>query len=233
MGDISIMARRLADGHVQYGWSGNGGTFRIAGARLLFWYSDPDSVEYLFELGQTEFIGKPGSEKGGCRFAETHSLTGEPCWLGRTERVIFSKIAFIDVGYFYDLDHKWYYIIPQPFRIKLPLELIGNHVDDNGHEFKYREEIVRKIAEFIFNEYIYQDTGFVKFLNDEGYDPKSVLEDIMNCVKHPLYDLADKYNKIYKYFDEWIVVKANADNTEIEQIIMRKKEDKHVETCEW
>lgn len=29
MGDVSIIARRLADGYVQYGWSGNGGYFSI------------------------------------------------------------------------------------------------------------------------------------------------------------------------------------------------------------
>lgn len=34
MGDTSVMARRLADGHVQYGWSGNGGYFRVVGLRL-------------------------------------------------------------------------------------------------------------------------------------------------------------------------------------------------------
>lgn len=35
MGDISIIARRLKDGHVQYGWSGNGGYFKMVGIRLL------------------------------------------------------------------------------------------------------------------------------------------------------------------------------------------------------
>lgn len=41
MGDISIIARRLGDGHVQYGWSGNGGYYSMVGARLLDWYQDP------------------------------------------------------------------------------------------------------------------------------------------------------------------------------------------------
>ena len=52
MGDTSVMARRLADGHVQYGWSGNGGYFRVVGLRLLVWYKAPEDVEYLFRLGQ-------------------------------------------------------------------------------------------------------------------------------------------------------------------------------------
>ena len=93
MGDTSVMARRLADGHVQYGWSGNGGYFRVVGLRLLVWYKAPEDVEYLFRLGQTSFIGKKGSEKGGFGWMETHSLTGEPCWLDQTERMIFSKMV--------------------------------------------------------------------------------------------------------------------------------------------
>lgn len=65
MGDTSIIARRLRDGHVQYGFSGNGGYFKNVGFRLSLWYQEPDDVEYLFGLGQTKLIGQRGSEKGG------------------------------------------------------------------------------------------------------------------------------------------------------------------------
>ena len=81
MGDASIIARLLANGHVQYGWSGNGG------------YQEPKNVEYLFSLGQTSLIGKIGSEKGGFNWYETHCPTGEPFWLANTERMIFSRIV--------------------------------------------------------------------------------------------------------------------------------------------
>lgn len=47
MGDISIIARRLSDKYVQYGWSGNGGYFQTVGARLLEWYNTPDMVQHL------------------------------------------------------------------------------------------------------------------------------------------------------------------------------------------
>ena len=50
MGDTSIIARRLKNGHVQYGWSGNGGYFKNIGNRLLWWYQSPKDVEYLFSL---------------------------------------------------------------------------------------------------------------------------------------------------------------------------------------
>ena len=65
MGDTSIISRRLQDGHVQYGFSGNGGYFKNVGFRLALWYQEPDDVEYLFGLGQTKLIGQRGSEKGG------------------------------------------------------------------------------------------------------------------------------------------------------------------------
>ena len=67
MGDVSIIARRLEDGHVQYGWSGNDGYYKVVGVRLLLWYLEPEDVEYLFGLGQTALIGKRGSEYGGYR----------------------------------------------------------------------------------------------------------------------------------------------------------------------
>lgn len=46
MGDISIIARRMKDGHIQYGWSGNGGYFRSVGVKLLAWY---DTYEYTLK----------------------------------------------------------------------------------------------------------------------------------------------------------------------------------------
>ena len=124
MGDISVFARRLENGQVQYGWCGNGGYYKSVGAKLLEWYSEPSKVEYLFSLGQTRNIGKPGSEHGGASIMLTHEPTGERCWLGSTEREIFSRIAFVDYGYFYDTDDQWYYIHPGPFRIKFPLGLL-------------------------------------------------------------------------------------------------------------
>lgn len=104
MGDVSVIARRLRDGHVQYGWSGNGGYYKMLGNRLLRWYNnkDEDNIEYLFGLGELRLLGKPGSERGGALWLETHDLTHTPHNLGMSEREIFSKIAFVDYGYFDD-----------------------------------------------------------------------------------------------------------------------------------
>lgn len=42
MGSIGIIARRLKDGYVQYGWSGNGGYCSDTGLRILMWYNNKD-----------------------------------------------------------------------------------------------------------------------------------------------------------------------------------------------
>ena len=232
MGDISIIARRLGDVHVQYGWSGNGGYYSMVGARLLDWYQDPKDVEYLFSLGQTGLIGRKGSEHGGYSFFESHRLTGEAFWLGDTERLIFSKIAFIDYGYFYDVDNKWYYIIPGPFRVKIPLELIDNNLDEEANEFDYLENIQKKIIEYIFCEYTISNPDFSNYMKECGYDADKVFKEVME-ERSGIYTLFDKYSRIYKYFDDWIVVKSDAEYKNMTEIIVKKSENVHVETCFW
>ena len=91
---------------------------------------------------------------------ETNAPTGRPFWLGNTEREIFSKINWIDYGYFYDLDHKWYYIIPGPFRIKLPLELVKNNLDKAGYElFSKYHKIFAYFDDWVFikSDDVYKD----------------------------------------------------------------------------
>ncbi|MGN0247259.1 MAG: hypothetical protein ACI4DK_15010 [Lachnospiraceae bacterium] len=233
MGDVSIIARRLPEGYVQYGWSGNGGYFCNTGGRLLDWYQNPKDVEYLFKLGQTSLIGRVGSENGGYGWYETHRLTGEAFWLAKTERKIFSKIAFVDYGYFYDLDNRWYYIIPGPFRVKIPLEMIANNTDDRGYEFDYLNKIQARIARFIFNEYKETDSLFNNFLKEKGYDAEKILNEIIQNGNDALYELFDRYRAIHNYFDDWILIKANSDCTKIKDIIIHKKNDIHIETYLW
>ena len=212
MGDISIIARRLEDGHVQYGWSGNGGYYKVVGIRLLLWYLEPEDVEYLFGLGQTALIGKRGSEYGGYRWIETHDLTGEPFWLDYSERSIFSRIVFIDYGYFYDLDHKWYYIIPGPFRIKMPLELIDQNVDERNFEFDFCIKVQDKILRYILGDYREKNPEFAEFLNKEGYCVEDILENISEDGLLSVMEFYHKYRTIFDYFDDWILIKTNEEN---------------------
>ena len=92
-------------------------------------------------------------------------------------------VDFVDYGYFYDIDHKWYYIIPGPFRIKMPLELIKNRLDEEDHEFDFRDEVGAKVASFILQDYQKYDSAFADFLKNKGYDEETTLEKIseMDC----------------------------------------------------
>ena len=204
MADISIIARRLKNGNVEYGWSGNGGYYSSVGIRLLAWYDNPADVDYLFGLGQTRLIGKKGSENGGFPAYLTHSPIGKEFWIGETEQDIFNEIM-TDYTYFYDLDNEWYYITRGPFQIKIPLGLINNNLDENNDEFNI----------------------------NEGYDWKTVVEDIIEDDKLLIMNLYSKYKAIYQYFDDWIVIKTDENYEDITEIIAKKKEKHHIETNVW
>ena len=233
MGDISIIARRLDDGHVQYGWSGNGGYFRNVGMRLLAWYGDPANVEYLFGLGEFKHLGKPGSENGGCGWFYTTELTGDQHALGLTEREIFSKIMFIDYGYFYDTDHRWYYIHPGPFRIKIPL-MHMYYATEKGEkmEFDRLKEIEQEIVQYMLGEYLSEDAEFAAFLKEKEIVPEKLCAELQN-EDYPLYRLYDRYKEIYSYFDDWILARAEGEDTRIIRYILKQKTEKHIETIAW
>lgn len=231
MGDISIIARRLEDGHVQYGWSGNGGYFSNVGARLLAWYQSPELVEYLFGLGELEWIGKPGSDKNPESIFYSHKCTGIPHHLGTSEIEIFSKIYFIDYGYFYDIDKQWYYVVPGPFKIKVPLWTIRNNLDDRGYEFDFIDLIRQKLAEYIFNDYGKKDPVFEKIFEERNINKGELKKKILTD-SNPMYKLSD-YKWLSKYFDDWVVVVPEKDGKRIKEFKVKKKEDKHVETIYW
>lgn len=240
MGDVSVIARRLEDGKVQYGWGGNGGVFSFLGAQLLYWYDSREMVDYLFDLGQLSLVGEPYSEHGSRTFR--NRPTGEPHWVGESEREIFSKIAFVDMGYFYDLDNTWYYVVPGPFRIKIPLQLMSNCVgpkeDRSYWEDDFRREVDRRLVDTIRTRYD-TDDDFRAYLSVHDCDRARFME-IMEAVTHverswetQAYMLWDKHRFIFDYFDDWAVVRGNEDNTEIRCVQLMKKGDCHKETLGW
>lgn len=232
MGDTSIIARRLKDGHVQYGWSGNGGYYKSVGNKLYCWYDEKDEalIEYLFGLGELRHLGKPGSERGGASWLESHDMTGTPHNLGTTEREIFSRIAFIDYGYFYDLDQEWYYVWPGPFRIKMPLGLIHNNLDERYYEFDFLKKLQKDILHYIYHEHGEKDEEFKDILT--GRDIDKEYQELAES-DHPIYDFWKKYRNIFSYFDDWIVIRCDEECKKVTEIVMRKKEEDRKETIEW
>ncbi len=65
MGDISVIARRLAEDKIEFGWSGNGGTFDSVGVTILTFYNTPERIDYLFSIGQIRHLGLPIIDKTG------------------------------------------------------------------------------------------------------------------------------------------------------------------------
>lgn len=235
MGDISIIARRLEGGtRVQFGWSGNGGYFSAVGSRLLRWYNDPKQVEYLFGLGQMRAIGVPGSENGGESRFLSNQPDGQPHWLGRSEREIFSKICFTDYGYFYDLDNTWYYVKPGPFCIKIPLVYIVHHLDDSYMEFDELHRISVKLLQYILGEYRESDPDFQKFLADNfSKSPEEILKDILSS-NYLFYRFSQHYDRIRDYLDNWVVVKTKEDMSDITGFVLKRRNDEErVETINW
>ena len=234
MGDIGIIARRLSPDYVQYGWSGNGCNYKSLGSILLEYYNTPELVEYLFGLGQLSLLYTPYSEKENVWLRNTP--TGKPHWVGQSEREIFSKIMFIDYGYFYDSDKRWYYVVPGPFRIKIPLELVGNNLDHSEYEFDFRnQEVQQQVIKKIHS--IYETNEELrKRVNDAGLSDEQAREVISKCLaeeQYAVYYLYDHGREIFEQIDDWAVIKADENNKKIVDVDLRLKSDKHIETINW
>lgn len=227
MGDISIIARRLSDQYVQYGWSGNGGYFKSVGARLLAWYNDSDSVEYLFGLGQLRHLWKPHSE------TDSSIIRTDPAdiphWVSPSEQWIFSKIAFIDYGYFYDADHTWYYVKPGPFRIKLPAALVEANLDEDDLEFSFLEKVSHLILDEIFS------VRYAGCLEHSGYDRETLqrTRDDLSQKESPLYELWRHHKPVFDCFDDWVVVRPDESGKKVGEILLRPNAEHHTETIFW
>ena len=121
-------------------------------------------------------------------------------------------------------------------RFKTPLELVGNHLDANSYEFDFvgsdiETLVIKKAREIYKNNKTLQDR-----LNADGVDSAQVEAAIADCLaqeRHPVYRLFDKHSRIFKQFDDWVLVKTNEDNTDITDVIMRLKEEQHIETINW
>ena len=238
MGDISVIARRLSDKYVQYGWSGNGGVFSSVGTRLWEDYNSPEMVEYLFSLGQLRSLWSPGSEKTSYLFKT--EPTGRPHWVGTSELDIYSKIAFVDHAYFYDSDNQWYYIVPTVMWAKAPISLIVEHLTERGDilpEFR----IALEMAVFdAVHSYYRNDEQFHTYVVRLGYNDDhmdQLRQDIKNSGDELFYynnrELLETLKNLYRYFALWAVVKEDESGQEIGRVILKSKSEPYVETIFW
>ena len=250
MGDISIIARRLLDGHVQYGWSGNGGCLGTCGVILSTLYDTPELVDYLFSLGQLELIGAPHSELEGCWYR--NRPTGQPHWLGNSERDVFSKIAFVDYVYFYEeAEQRWFFIYPcSAFVVKTPLDWCIERItaytpsdDDRLDQGKLLHELNSSVLLQFLDKYD-SDEGFRKYCNSISHCDGEVMitpetvDNFRSIVKKcrdddyiiPIFDMCRNtlFDDMVKYYDCWTVY-----DTDTDKIIFHRRTDAHVETINW
>ena len=231
-----IVARRLKGGqYVQYGSIGCGAYFKSAGLKLLEWYNDPQMVDYLFNLGQLRFLGKPKSELGGMPPLLTTTLDGMPHYLGRSETEIFSQHWDIDYGYFYDLDNRWYFVIYDALTIKIPLSFMARYVDEEEDDISLIKMIIELVIYELFTAF-YDDNPSFRMLINENYEKSAteIARDIINS-ERPLNFLEKSYPEIYNYLDKWVLVDSeDKDKNWIDRIVFKEATVvKRTETIEW
>lgn len=238
MGDISIIARRLSDKYVQYGWSGNGGVFSSIGTRLWEDYNSPEMVEYLFSLGQLRSLWSPGSEETSYLFRT--ELTGRPHWVGRSELDIYSKIAFVDHAYFYDSNNQWYYIVPTVMWTKVPISLLVAHLNERGDICpEFRLALETAVFDAVLN-YYRNDEQYRAYVARLGYDDNrmdQLGQEIKNSGDKLFYfnncEPLKTLKNLYRYFALWAVVKEDESGQGIGRVILKAKSEPYIETIFW
>lgn len=248
MGESSIIARRLPDGHVQFGWSGEGGNFQHVGRKLLDWYNTPDMVAYLFSLGQMERLVNPLADGDQYR-QRTTVPAGEPYFIGTSENDLFSKVMFVSFAYFFDTDDRWYYIQPGSFRIKVPLREVSEYLELAGKEMEFDlfRKIKAQILRTIADGWYLNDEEFHVLADRNGFDRERALrlyEKILytgdmsqNDEDYRYWQFPSQYFEenqwLFCFLDRWGVVKAVGDGTAPGEMMMRKRREPRAETIDW
>lgn len=248
MGESSIIARRLPDGHVQFGWSGEGGNFQHVGRKLLDWYNTPDMVAYLFSLGQMERLVNPLADGDQYR-QRTTVPAGKPYFIGTSENDIFSKVMFVSFAYFFDTDGRWYYIQPGSFRIKVPLREVSEYLELTGKEMEFDlfRKIKAQILRTIADGWYLNDEEFSELADGNGFDREWALrlyEKILYAGDLSQSDEDYRYWRfpsqyfeenqwLFHYLDRWVVVKDAGNVTAPGEMMMRKRRELREETIDW
>ena len=240
MGDVSIIARRMADGRIEYGWSGNGGTLDIRGEILCTYYDTPELVDYLFSLGQMELIAAPHSEQSDYWYR--NRPTGAPHWIVQSEDEIFDRILFIDYVYFYEVaEQKWYFIYPRVFACKVPLSWCVDYMESYTTEGKSTDQCqclckISHDAAFRLCELYEKDAQFRLYCTSRGIDDQRVRE-LMDTIdglygndEDTLFRIKDNmvFSVMCNYFDDWMIFDPASGKYKT-----HCKTDQHIETINW
>lgn len=180
MEQISVIARRLKNGLVQYGWSS--GSREEIGRRLMRFYRSPERIDGLFELGKAR--------------------------LCRSEQDIFCRKKEAVNAFFCEADGSWYDVYRGPFHIKVPLELILCGMDQKGCKAVDCLGVLEKgLIEYMLLEYLIRDEIFEALVRKNSGDAGGLLEMLLSC-ERPMAALY-RMKWLYCYFDHWAEVFAD------------------------
>lgn len=187
MEQVSVIARRLKSGCVQYGWS-SGDRMEIA-RRLFRYYQLHERVSYLFDFGKVH----------GCR----------------SEREIFDKRPAAGNAFFYEeREGCWYDVLRGPFMIKTPLELLLHETDQEGRGIAECVRLIEKgLIEYMLWEYVTRDEVFEELVKRNGGDAGRLLDRIL-AHDDPMAALYEM-KWLYHYFDNWTAVFTNESGEKI------------------
>lgn len=237
MGDTSIIARRLSDRYIQFGWAGNGGYYATVGACLMEFYNTPEMVEYLFSLGQLRHLWLPHSEKSDFWYRTIPD--GMPHWVADSEDGMFCRLI-ADFFYFFDADNRWYYVCHGTPKIKIPLSLVAENLDEKGDEFTFTWQVRLAVTRQLL-AVCRDDPAFREKLQDTQYTPERInaLADELAQTpwtppwETPLDHLWKHHRPLLNCFDDWALAQPDETGKNIGKIITRPRGDAHIETIFW
>ncbi len=231
MGDISVIARRLAEDKIEFGWSGNGGTFNSVGVNILTYYNTPERVDYLFSIGQIRHLGLPILDKSGDNLTCT-CPDNAPLWTTDSEVNVANKIAFTDMVYFYDLDQQWYYLDPGPVSLKIPLQLLAflSNKFDDPYCNEVCQYLYQKLAHVMFDDY-FVNTPEIQALIVEHNTTLAELKKYIDFDDYnPLYDFLEKYRWLHCALNFNYIVVPTEDMCDVDHFDIQLNKEPYVET---
>ena len=159
--EFIVIARKLENGIVQYGYDAYGDGCRKIASELLEKYNTLESVEELFSEKGITALGKTDAESQ-TEYSRRNSLSfsgSEDGMLG----------WFVDSLFFYDSDNVWYFIVAghDRLRIKIPLEYVLLHPDAVISDSEERKILSERLISHILGAYHYTDPQFALLLSEK------------------------------------------------------------------
>ena len=221
--EFIVIARKLENGIVQYGYDAYGDGCRKIASELLEKYNTPESVEELFSEKGITALGKTDAESQ-TEYSRRNSLSfsgSEDGMLG----------WFVDSLFFYDSDNVWYFIVAghDRLRIKIPLEYVLLHPDAVISDSEERKILSERLISHILGAYHYTDPQFALLLSEKFPEGVESIRREVRQADNPAQWLSYMYPEIIEYFDSPVSAATAKDGTEITGFEIRKKDNKKAE----